>query len=227
MTAPVPCRIALRVFCVERHRITHSAKQSMSAYGFLETTTVETTLSIPRQSDGRDQRHDHQFGRDAHEFFRGRQRQWPVRHRRSLQRGSEVSGRVHFGRNTLGANHRRRHSGFQFDGLWLHRRPADRRQHRVDRRAGRDSRTSRTGRVSSGLASSHGEMQFDSADVAGMFANGTWTNVILHEMGHILGIGTLWSTLGLKNGAGDYIGTNALREYRTLSGTAGATWIPI
>jgi len=74
---------------------------------------------------------------------------------------------------------------------------------------------------------SHGEMQFDSADVAGMFANGTWTNVILHEMGHILGIGTLWSTLGLKNGAGDYIGTNALREYRTLSGTAGATSIPI
>jgi len=74
---------------------------------------------------------------------------------------------------------------------------------------------------------SHGEMQFDSADVAGMFANGTWTNVILHEMGHILGIGTLWSTLGLKNGAGDYIGTNALREYRALSGTAGATSIPI
>ena len=64
-------------------------------------------------------------------------------------------------------------------------------------------------------------MEFDSADVAGMFANGTWTNVILHEMGHILGIGTLWNTLGLKNGSpGDYIGANALREYRTLSGTA-------
>jgi hypothetical protein len=34
-------------------------------------------------------------------------------------------------------------------------------------------------------------MQFDSADVANMYANGTWTNVILHEIGHILGIGTL------------------------------------
>ena len=75
---------------------------------------------------------------------------------------------------------------------------------------------------------SHGEMEFDSADVAAMFANGTWTNVILHEMGHILGIGTLWTTLGLKNGpSGDYIGTNALREYRTLSGNSSATSIPI
>src|ERR1044072_1851119 len=74
----------------------------------------------------------------------------------------------------------------------------------------------------------YGEMEFDSADVAGMFANGTWTNVILHEMGHILGIGTLWTTLGLKNGpSGDYIGTNGLREYRTLSGNPSAASIPI
>ena len=75
---------------------------------------------------------------------------------------------------------------------------------------------------------SHGEMEFDSADVATMFANNTWTNVILHEMGHILGIGTLWTTLGLKNGpSGDYIGANALREYRALSGNPSATSIPI
>ena len=75
---------------------------------------------------------------------------------------------------------------------------------------------------------SHGEMEFDSADVAGMFANGTWTNVILHEMGHILGVGTLWTTLGLKNGpSGDYIGANALREYRTLSGNPSAASIPV
>ncbi len=75
---------------------------------------------------------------------------------------------------------------------------------------------------------SHGDMEFDSSDVASMFANGTWTNVILHEMGHILGVGTLWTTLGLKNSpTGDYIGANALREYRTLSGNAFASSIPV
>jgi Ca2+-binding RTX toxin-like protein len=73
----------------------------------------------------------------------------------------------------------------------------------------------------------YGQMEFDSADVAGMFANGTWTSVILHEMGHILGIGTLWSALHLKNGAGDYIGAHALAEYRTLTGNASAASIPI
>ena len=65
-------------------------------------------------------------------------------------------------------------------------------------------------------------MEFDSADVASMFANGIWTNVILHEMGHILGIGTIWSLLGLKNGAGNYIGAHGLAEYRALSGNPSA-----
>jgi hypothetical protein len=73
----------------------------------------------------------------------------------------------------------------------------------------------------------HGEMEFDSADVAGMFANGTLTNVILHEMGHILGIGTIWSQLGLLNSAGDYIGAHALAEYRLLSGKPSAGSIPV
>jgi hypothetical protein len=73
----------------------------------------------------------------------------------------------------------------------------------------------------------HGEMEFDSADVATMYANGTWTNVILHEIGHILGIGTIWNLLGLKNGAGDYIGTYGLAEYRTLIGNPAAASIPV
>jgi hypothetical protein len=76
----------------------------------------------------------------------------------------------------------------------------------------------------------YGEMTFDSADVAGMFANGTWTNVILHEMGHVLGIGTMWDFFGLKNAsgtAGDYIGAHALAEYRTLSGNPSAGSVPV
>ena len=73
----------------------------------------------------------------------------------------------------------------------------------------------------------HGTMQFDSADIAQMYANGTLVAVITHEIGHILGIGTLWATLGLKNAAGDYIGAHALAEYRAISGNFGASSVPI
>ncbi len=38
-----------------------------------------------------------------------------------------------------------------------------------------------------------GRMTFDSADVASLQERGTFGDVILHEMGHVLGIGTLWS----------------------------------
>ena len=71
----------------------------------------------------------------------------------------------------------------------------------------------------------HGVMEFNSADVANMFSNGIWTGVILHEMGHILGIGTKWS--GLLNSQGDYIGANALNEYRALIGNPNAASIPV
>jgi hypothetical protein len=72
----------------------------------------------------------------------------------------------------------------------------------------------------------HGEMEFDSADVSAMFNNGTLYNVILHEMGHILGVGTLWDYLDLLNGF-EYIGANALAEYRQLTGNASASYIPV
>jgi hypothetical protein len=80
---------------------------------------------------------------------------------------------------------------------------------------------------SGSLLPGHGEMEFDSADVANMFASGIWTNVILHEMGHILGIGTLWDDLHLKNGAGNYIGAYALAEYRTIAGNPSAASVPV
>jgi len=77
-----------------------------------------------------------------------------------------------------------------------------------------------------------GVMQFDTADISMMMADGTFQNVILHEMGHVLGIGTLWSGFGLLTGAGTtdprYVGTHALAEYRTLLGTGGtATGVPV
>ena len=38
-----------------------------------------------------------------------------------------------------------------------------------------------------------GLMFFDTADVANMVANGTLNSVMLHEMGHVIGFGTLWN----------------------------------
>ncbi|MFM7138322.1 MAG: leishmanolysin-related zinc metalloendopeptidase, partial [Planctomycetota bacterium] len=76
-----------------------------------------------------------------------------------------------------------------------------------------------------------GVMEFDSADVSIMELDGTLFDVILHEMGHVLGIGTLWSSNGLVVGEGSadprYIGPNAVREFRTLSGNATAVDIPV
>jgi len=71
-----------------------------------------------------------------------------------------------------------------------------------------------------------GMMQFDTADVANMVGNGTFDAVILHEMGHALGLGTLWSSKQLVKGLGTvdptYIGAFALAEYNALIGRAAA-----
>jgi len=76
-----------------------------------------------------------------------------------------------------------------------------------------------------------GVMQFDSADLSMMESSGTLTNVILHEMGHVLGIGTLWSQknfLDVTDATNPlYVGANALREYRTLAANATATGVPV
>lgn len=76
-----------------------------------------------------------------------------------------------------------------------------------------------------------GSMTFDSADLDNMEATGQLTDVILHEMGHVLGFGTLWSTLSLIVGEGSnnpvFIGANAQNEYATLSGRTDFTPVPV
>jgi hypothetical protein len=65
-----------------------------------------------------------------------------------------------------------------------------------------------------------GSMDFDSADLASLEQQGLLTDVIVHEMGHVLGVGTIWGSLGLRQGAGTsnprYIGSEALAEYNTF-----------
>jgi hypothetical protein len=59
-----------------------------------------------------------------------------------------------------------------------------------------------------------GVMLFDSADVANMATQGILQDVITHEMLHVVGIGTLWSTKHLLAGEGtssvSYLGTQGL-----------------
>lgn len=42
-----------------------------------------------------------------------------------------------------------------------------------------------------------GSMRFDIADLAGLESSGRLNAVIMHEMGHVLGVGTLWNRAGL------------------------------
>jgi hypothetical protein len=71
-----------------------------------------------------------------------------------------------------------------------------------------------------------GRMQFDTADLASMQANGTLNDVITHEMGHVLGVGTIWMTKGFLAGANGnnptFTGKNAKKEYGILKGTGPA-----
>ncbi len=76
----------------------------------------------------------------------------------------------------------------------------------------------------------HGIMRFDSADLARMEADGTLLGVIEHEMGHVLGIGTLWQQRGLLVGAGTtdpgFIGQQAVAAYDALC-QCEATTVPV
>jgi len=75
-----------------------------------------------------------------------------------------------------------------------------------------------------------GIMSFDTADLTKMEADGTLHDVIAHEMGHVLGIGTVWDLKGLLNNAGTtnptFTGAQAMDEYGKLRG-GGATPVPV
>ena len=69
-----------------------------------------------------------------------------------------------------------------------------------------------------------GIMEFDTADLADMEADGRLEDVIVHEMGHCLGIGTLWEDMALVSGIGGndphFNGPRAKMEYAALTGRA-------
>ncbi len=75
-----------------------------------------------------------------------------------------------------------------------------------------------------------GVMQFDSADLSAMESNGTLLHVILHEMGHVLGLGTIWDDLGLVVGLGgtspQFVGPQATAEYNSIFGLSSPS-VPV
>ena len=75
-----------------------------------------------------------------------------------------------------------------------------------------------------------GTMSFDTADLAAMQADQTLLDVITHEMGHVIGIGTIWPLKKLLAGASttnpSFTGATAKKEYGVLKGTGPAA-VPV
>lgn len=81
-----------------------------------------------------------------------------------------------------------------------------------------------------------GSMTFDSADVDMMISNGSWGEVIRHEMAHVIGFGTLWGIdlFGdgtiyndfYVDGSGQYTGAAGLAAYKAEFDPS-ATYVPV
>lgn len=78
------------------------------------------------------------------------------------------------------------------------------------------------------LYTTAGSMQFDTADISNMIANGTFSDVIKHEMAHVIGFGTLWTNNSVySSNSGRYTGANALAEYKIEYNQPTATFVPV
>ena len=69
----------------------------------------------------------------------------------------------------------------------------------------------------------HGTMRFDVADLASLESRGTFDEVITHEMGHVLGVGTLWNfrralRIGTNTPDVAFIGEKAITGYNSVGG---------
>lgn len=76
-----------------------------------------------------------------------------------------------------------------------------------------------------------GSMSFDTADLAKMESDGTLNDVITHEMGHVLGIGTVWDRKDVLKRPGTsnptFSGSGAIDEYRTLRADGRRKQVPV
>jgi hypothetical protein len=80
------------------------------------------------------------------------------------------------------------------------------------------------------LLPARGLMSFDTADLSEMEQKGTLNDVITHEMGHVLGIGTIWKLKNLIAGSGSnnpvFTGAGARKAWGKLKG-GGPQDVPV
>lgn len=73
-----------------------------------------------------------------------------------------------------------------------------------------------------------GSMAFDTADIGNLISNGSFSDLIKHEMAHVIGFGTLWAINRLySDGSGQYTGGHALAAYRNEFNQPTATFVPV
>ncbi len=81
-----------------------------------------------------------------------------------------------------------------------------------------------------------GTMRFDAADMANLESGGHLGEVITHEMGHVVGIGSLWNTFGLLQEPSQgipqdtwYSGVNGLTGFNNIGGASytGGNKVPV
>ncbi len=77
-----------------------------------------------------------------------------------------------------------------------------------------------------------GFMEFDAADLPSLETTGVIDDVVLHEMGHVLGVGTLWSFRGLVSGGGGadptFTGSGARAQFTAANlQTYGGPIVPV
>jgi hypothetical protein len=81
------------------------------------------------------------------------------------------------------------------------------------------------------LIPAKGIMSFDTDDLAKMESEGTLHDVIAHEMGHVLGLGTVWDLKGLLKDGGTanptFVGEGAMHEFGVLQGDGGPQSVPV
>ena len=75
-----------------------------------------------------------------------------------------------------------------------------------------------------------GAVRMDAADAASLEASGRLYDVVLHELGHVLGVGTLWQATSLLQAGGSsdpyFSGAGAIAEY-TASGGGHPNPVPV
>lgn len=96
----------------------------------------------------------------------------------------------------------------------------------------------RFGQIADGFTTAiQGTMTFDSGDLEALETSGTLLDVILHEMAHVIGFGTLWNTDSIGGAfagtqsvyvddTGQYTGANALAAYQAEFDPT-ATFVPV